>query len=103
MLERIIMNNYTALNPAVEWRFNEVAARQVAAYMRDDEELPIESVRFENVYPIYGAIDVKGSTQLRNSIYKKDYLSKINHLQIGRASCRERVQFTMFAGSISTS
>lgn len=81
MLERIIMNNYTALNPAVEWRFNEVAARQVAAYMRDDEELPIESVRFENVYPIYGAIDVKGSTQLRNSIYKKDYLSKINHLR----------------------
>lgn len=80
-LERIILNNFTALNPAVEWRFNEAAASQLAAYMREEEELPIDKVRFEKVYPIYGAIDVKGSTQLRNNIYKKDNLSKIYHLE----------------------
>lgn len=80
-LERIILNNFTALNPAVEWRFNEVAAGQLAAYMREEEEPPMEKVRFEKVYPIYGAIDVKGSTQLRNSIYRKDNLSKIDHLE----------------------
>lgn len=80
-LERIILNNFTALNPAVEWRFNEVAADRLAAYMREEEEPSMEKVRFEKVYPIYGAIDIKGSTQLRNNIYKKDNLSKIDHLE----------------------
>src|SRR5690606_27395201 len=78
-LERIILNNFTALNPAVEWRFNEVAAGQLASYMREEEAPPMDKVRFEKVYPIYGAIDVKGSTQLRNRIYRKDNLSKIDH------------------------
>ena len=80
-LERIVMNNFTAVNPAVEWRFNEVAARQLAAHMRQEKEPPLERVRFEKVHPIYGAIDVKGSTQLRNSIYRSDHLSKIEHLK----------------------
>lgn len=80
-LERIVMDNFTALNPAVEWRFNEVAARQLAANMQQEKKPPIEKVRFEKVYPIYGAIDVKGSTQLRNSIYRNDHLSKIDLLQ----------------------
>jgi hypothetical protein len=80
-LERVILNNFTALNPAVEWRFNEVAAGQLAAYIRKEEKPPMDKVRFEKVYPIYGAIDVKGSTQLRNRIYRKDNLSKIDHLE----------------------
>lgn len=80
-LEQIILNNFTALNPAVEWRFNEVAAEQLASYMREQGAQPIERVRFEKVYPIYGAIDVKGSTQLRNSIYRKDGILKINRLE----------------------
>lgn len=80
-LERIILSNFTALNPAVEWRFNEVAAAQLAANIREDDQPSMEKVRFEKVYPIYGAIDVKGSTQLRNDIYKNNNLSKIDRLQ----------------------
>ncbi|SFS73099.1 GAF domain-containing protein [Sphingobacterium wenxiniae] len=80
-LERIVLNNFTALNPAVEWRFNEVAVGQLASYMRQEGERPLETVRFEKVYPIYGAVDVKGSTQLRNSIYRKDNLSRVNRLE----------------------
>ena len=70
-LDQIILQNYTALNPVVEWRFNSVAARQLASYMNDEEPV-MEKVRFEKVYPIYGAIDVRNSTQLRASMERKD-------------------------------
>ena len=79
-LARIIMNNYTGLNPAVEWRFNEVAANKLGAFMRD-EEATLSKVRFDKVYPVYGAIDVKGSTELRNTVYQKDSVLKINSLE----------------------
>ena len=79
-LERIILTNFTSLNPAVEWRFNEVAAQHISNHLRGEPQDHLEKVRFEKVYPIYGAIDVKDSTRLRNEIYRQDNLFKIKYL-----------------------
>lgn len=80
-LERIILHHYTAVDPAVEWRFNEVAATHLVSAMRRDKETPLEKIRFRKVYPLYGAVDVKDSTRLRNDIYRQRNLSKLDHLE----------------------
>ncbi|MGO1244643.1 hypothetical protein [Sphingobacterium sp. JB170] len=52
----------------------------------------IGKVKFEKVYPIYGAIDVKGSTELRNDIYRNDNIAKVTLLDkfLERLSSQKR-------------
>ncbi|SMG29897.1 hypothetical protein [Sphingobacterium psychroaquaticum] len=72
-LNQVILQNFTSLQEAVQWRFNQVAAHYLL-------EPKLEKILFENVYPLYGAVDIKNSTLLRNLAYKKDSLYRINQL-----------------------
>jgi hypothetical protein len=69
---KIIKEKFTAVQPAVEWKFNEVAWR----YLHENRTSPghheIEEISFENVHPLYGAIDIRNSTIERNSAMQKD-------------------------------
>jgi hypothetical protein len=71
---KIIKEKFTAVQPAVEWKFNEVAWW----YLRDNREKQggqdrdIEEISFENVHPLYGSIDIRNSTVERNMAMQKD-------------------------------
>jgi hypothetical protein len=71
-IENVIKEKFTSLQPAVQWKFKEVAWH----YLRDNRILlpktPIESIHFKNVYPLYGAIDIKNSTVERNAALHAD-------------------------------
>lgn len=69
-LDDVILQFYTALQPAVQWRFNLAAAN----YLKNNEQQQglIEEISFKDVFPIYGVIDVKDSTVLRNLAFRKD-------------------------------
>ena len=77
-IEKIIKEKFTALQPAVEWKFAEVAWE----YMHkehDDEAMPISgNVIFENVHPLYGAIDIRNSSVERSRAIQKDLKERIN-------------------------
>ncbi len=82
-LETVILQHYTALQPAVQWRFNQAAAK----YLKDDDSnreiLNLERITFTDVYPLYGGVDVKDSTLLRNLAFRKDnkrHLDRLTHL-----------------------
>ncbi|WP_449440564.1 GAF domain-containing protein [Pedobacter steynii] len=78
-LENIIKEKFTSIQPSVQWKFNEVAWH----HMHDKKKhLPIrnEDISFKEVYPFYGAIDIRNSTVERNMASKADLSHHLNIL-----------------------
>ncbi|MCF2446864.1 GAF domain-containing protein [Dyadobacter sp. CY345] len=71
-IEDIIREKFTSLQPAVQWKFKDVAWH----YLRDNAEhlpkTPIEVIQFKDVYPLYGAVDIRNSTIERNAALHAD-------------------------------
>ncbi|MDX2230664.1 MAG: GAF domain-containing protein [Leptolyngbyaceae cyanobacterium bins.349] len=65
----------TNIHPAVEWRFLQEAERRSLG-------LPAEPIVFEQVYPLYGISDIRGSSEARNSAIQADLLAQF---QLGLA------------------
>lgn len=66
-IEKLIMEKFTALQQPVEWKFKEVAWD----YLRN-KSTTTQNVVFENVYPLYGAIDIRNSSLERSHALQKD-------------------------------
>ncbi len=79
-IEKLIKQKFTSLQPAVEWKFNEVAWEFIRN-KQNDKRKPISKVIFEQVYPLYGAIDIRNSSVERNNAILKDFLSQLDIIQ----------------------
>ena len=66
-LERLIMEKFTALQHSVQWKFTEVAWNQM-----QNPSAGNTNVVFEDVYPLYGSIDIRNSSQERINAIQKD-------------------------------
>ncbi|CAG4994173.1 hypothetical protein DYBT9275_01336 [Dyadobacter sp. CECT 9275] len=79
-IENVIREKFTSLQPAVQWKFKDAAWH----YLRDKTLSPstatIESINFKNVYPLYGAIDIRNSTIERNLALRNDLRLQFNVL-----------------------
>jgi hypothetical protein len=68
-IEKLIKEKFTALHQSVEWKFAKVAWD----YLRNNHDRTnTGNVGFENVYPLYGAIDIRNSSLERNQSIQKD-------------------------------
>ena len=76
-IEKLIKEQFTALQPAVEWKFAEVAWEYM--HNNDNGSSNIESgnVAFDNVYPLYGAIDIRNSSVERSQAIQKDLKERL--------------------------
>ncbi|WP_298263201.1 GAF domain-containing protein [uncultured Lutibacter sp.] len=77
-LESIIQENYTSLHPAVKWKFYE----QAEAYLFNNETnskgaTNLKNIVFENVVPLYGQSDIKGSSIARNKAIQQDLVKQL--------------------------
>lgn len=71
-IESIIKKHFTAVQPAVQWKFNEAAWQYLRKKYLDPGNKAFEPIAFEQVYPLYGAVDVRNSTTERNRALLKD-------------------------------
>lgn len=73
-LGEIIKTNFTTLQKNVEWKFNEAAWHYLIAKNAgsDKQEIEIETVTFENIYPLFGSIDIRDSTIKHNEALNQD-------------------------------
>ena len=71
-VDNIIKEKFTSLQPAVYWKFNEAAWRYLKETSSKKEKTEIETVFFEDVYPLYGAVDIRNSTAERNEAMHAD-------------------------------
>ncbi|CAN5578874.1 hypothetical protein BH11BAC3_BH11BAC3_21730 [soil metagenome] len=80
-IEAIIKDKFTTLQPSVEWKFNEVAWHYFRNNFVEEKVVPLENISFTDVYPLYGAIDIRNSTIERNKALRKDLLVQLNGLR----------------------
>lgn len=78
-VQAIIQNEYTALHPSVQWKFKK-EARKAIEHHNNHLEYELKEVVFENVYPLYGQIDIKGSSETRNLSIQKDLDNQLDAL-----------------------
>lgn len=75
-IQSIIKRRYTAIHPSVEWRFRRAADRLLRA--SDDEEGPSpDEIVFDDVYPLYGLTDIRGSSDTRNGSIQDDLTEQL--------------------------
>lgn len=70
-IEAIIKEKFTAIHPTVEWRFVEAATNLLEIQERE-ETAQIEPIVFPEVYPLYGASDIRNSSVERNKAIQQD-------------------------------
>src|SRR4029079_11871204 len=68
-IEKVIKEKFTALQQSVEWKFEEVAWDHLRRSGNNEEE---KNVVFDNVFPLYGAIDIRNSSVERSHAIQKD-------------------------------
>ncbi|MGB8195229.1 MAG: hypothetical protein WCF67_25050 [Chitinophagaceae bacterium] len=74
-VDKVIKEQFTAVQDAVEWRFTDAALN----YLQKDKgpQTKIESIVFEDVFPLYGAIDIRNSSVERNNAIQLDMLEQL--------------------------
>jgi hypothetical protein len=88
-IETLVKEQFTSLQPIVEWKFLEEAW----AYLKEKENKAnpeMGVVRFDKVYPVYGAIDIRNSTTERNRCMQADlheHLSRIDEAIDSMSDC----------------
>lgn len=81
-MDKVILEKYTSLQEAVQWKFNQEAANYLSELSLDKKDVEIKKIKFEKVFPVYGAVDVRNSTKLRNMAYKKDSYQRLGDIQL---------------------
>ncbi len=75
-LELVIQQECTSIHPSVHWKFRHEAKRFMRA-MVEENPVSFREVVFDNVYPLYGQIDIKGSSEARNHAIQKDLVLQL--------------------------
>lgn len=76
-IQSIMKKRYTAIHPAVEWRFREAALRYMEE-LSDDGRAEPESIVFDDVFPLFGLSDIRGSSMHRVDAIRDDLLTQLN-------------------------
>jgi len=76
-LELIIQNECTSIHSSVHWKFLK-EAKQYYIESIEGRTAVFKEIIFKNVYPLYGQIDIKGSSDARNNATKKDLSLQLN-------------------------
>lgn len=78
-LEAIIQREYTSIHSSVYWKFRNEAQKYFQTNTSDKHYI-FKEIVFKEVYPLYGQIDIKGSSEHRNTTVKTDLKNQLNVL-----------------------
>ena len=82
LIEAIIQKECTSIHPSVHWRFE----KEAKSFIKDEmngKQATFKKIAFENIYPLYGQIDIKGSSEARNIATQQDLslqLKAVKHI-----------------------
>lgn len=78
-IKAVIQSECTSIHPSVLWVFEEEARR----FIHDLDVDGVSSFRdiaFKDIYPLYGQIDIVGSSEERNNAIQKDLLNQLSSI-----------------------
>lgn len=67
----IIQREYTAIHSSVYWKFKAEAQKYLQT-SESNKDYNFKEIVFKEVYPLYGQIDINGSSEHRNNTVKED-------------------------------
>lgn len=76
-IEAIIQQECTTIHPSVKWKFEQEAERFMNQQFKNEQPV-FNDIKFDHLYPLYGQMDIKGSSTRRNEAITKDLLKQIN-------------------------
>jgi hypothetical protein len=75
-VDKVIKENFTAIQPAVEWKFTQAAFKFIMA-RKTGKDGKIETISFNDVHPLYGAIDIRNSSVERMQVIQLDLIEQL--------------------------
>lgn len=72
LIEAIIQQECTSIHPSVYWKFVDAARQFLKDKKKYGSEASFGKIVFNDIYPLFGQIDVKGSSEARNLATQKD-------------------------------
>lgn len=78
-IEAIIQREYTTIHPSVYWKFKR-ESQNYFQNMNHTKDYIFKEIVFKNVYPLYGQIDIKSSSEHRNETVKIDLKNQLTAL-----------------------
>jgi len=75
-VDKVIKENFTAIQPAVEWKFTETAFKHIMT-RRKGKDGKIETIGFNDVHPLYGAVDIRNSSVERMQAIQLDLIEQL--------------------------
>ncbi|MGE3535899.1 MAG: GAF domain-containing protein [Candidatus Tectimicrobiota bacterium] len=76
-VQAFIKEQYTAIHPAIEWRFRQ-AALQVMRQQRQGLIPEMQPIVLEDIFPLYAVSDIRGSSTQRNEAIQADLIEHLN-------------------------
>jgi hypothetical protein len=76
-VDSVIKKKFTSVQPAVEWKFTEAALNYLVT-KHTTEDAKIEKITFPDVYPLYGALDIRNSSTERAHSIQLDMMDQLD-------------------------
>ncbi|MDO7170861.1 GAF domain-containing protein [Mariniflexile sp. AS56] len=71
LIEAVIQQECTSIHPSVSWKFKKEAKIFIEEQQKGNQAV-FNKISFEDIYPLYGQIDIKGSSEARNWATQQD-------------------------------
>jgi len=78
-VSKVIKEKFTSIHESVEWKFEQVAQRHLEN-QTELEDASINEIVFKDLVPLYGQLDIVGSSSIRNKAIKADLLKNLDLL-----------------------
>lgn len=75
-IDKVIKQQFTAVQSSVEWKFTEAALNYIVNHQHN-EEVKMEHICFPDVFPLYGAIDIRNSSTERSQSIQRDMVEQL--------------------------
>ncbi|WP_246062594.1 GAF domain-containing protein [Mesohalobacter halotolerans] len=79
LIKAIIQQECTSIHESVEWKFEEEAQKLLEA-RQQKQNATFSDIKFDNVYPLFGQIDIVKSSNTRNAAIQRDLSIQLNKL-----------------------
>ncbi|WP_026809155.1 GAF domain-containing protein [Arenibacter latericius] len=80
LIDAVIQNECTSVHPSVSWRFEEEAKRFIKEKYLGNEP-SFREIVFNDVHPLYGQIDIRNSSQIRNEAIQRDLTIQLSEIK----------------------
>lgn len=77
LIEAVIQQECTSIHPSVSWKFEDAARVFLNKKNVEGRRAAFDEITFEDVYPLFGQIDVQRSSEMRNEATRQDVLQQL--------------------------